>query len=168
MSNIVGARVDERLIHGQVATAWTNNLKATRIMVIDDEIVKSTIDKQVLKMACPASCKLSILRLESAITNLQSGKYGDDRIFIVTKYPRIFRRLMEEGVDLQEVVLGNMAAHGDDAVMLRRSVYVTRAEVEDLMAVGRLGAKVVLRQTPQDAGDSFGELVESKGGQLWD
>lgn len=168
MSNIVGARVDERLIHGQVATAWTNGLQATRIMVIDDEIVKSAIDKQMLKMACPASCKLSILRLESAISNLQSEKYGQDRIFIVTKYPVIYLRLLEAGICLDEVVVGNMAAHGDGAVMLRRSVYVTRAEVDDLAAIERLGVRVVLRQTPQDAGESFTELIASKGGQLWD
>ncbi|WP_417057124.1 PTS sugar transporter subunit IIB [Enorma massiliensis] len=168
MSEIVGARVDERLIHGQVATAWTNHLKATRIMVIEEDVVKSSMDKQVLKMACPANCKLSILRPQSAVTNLASGKYDQDRIFIVCKRPRYFLYLMEEGVHLDRIILGNMSAREDDAAMLRRSVYVTRAEAEQLARIEELGAQVFVQQTPTDKGEAYKEIVESKGGQLWD
>lgn len=39
-NGIKHVRVDERLIHGQVATMWTNTIKATRIMIVDDAVVK--------------------------------------------------------------------------------------------------------------------------------
>lgn len=56
---IVNVRIDERLIHGQVAAVWTNTLNATRIMVIDDMAAKDEIQKIALKMACPSTVKLS-------------------------------------------------------------------------------------------------------------
>lgn len=52
---IVNVRIDERLIHGQVAAVWTNTLNATRIMVIDDMAAKDEIQKIALKMACPST-----------------------------------------------------------------------------------------------------------------
>ena len=58
---IVNVRIDERLIHGQVATMWTNHLKVNRIMVVDNVVVKNEMEKDVLKMAKPNSVKLSIL-----------------------------------------------------------------------------------------------------------
>ena len=40
MMEIVNVRIDDRLIHGQVAAVWTLATKATRIMVVDDLVVK--------------------------------------------------------------------------------------------------------------------------------
>ena len=59
-------RIDERLIHGQVATMWTNALHLTRLMVIGDDIVKNDIQKTALKTACPHGVHLSILTAKGA------------------------------------------------------------------------------------------------------
>ena len=59
-------RIDERLIHGQVATMWTNALRLTRIMVVGDDIVKNDIQKTALKTACPHGVHLSILTAKGA------------------------------------------------------------------------------------------------------
>ena len=47
---IVNARIDERMIHGQVAAIWTNLLNATRILVIDDQAAQDDIQKMALRM----------------------------------------------------------------------------------------------------------------------
>lgn len=44
--NIVGARIDGRLVHGQVANLWTPKLQADRIIVVDEEAAKSDIQKK--------------------------------------------------------------------------------------------------------------------------
>lgn len=51
---IIHTRIDDRLIHGQVATMWTNQLGATRIMVVDDKAANDDIMKMSLKMATPS------------------------------------------------------------------------------------------------------------------
>ena len=52
MQEIVNVRIDDRLIHGQVAAVWSLVTKATRIMVVDDLVVKDPVNKEALKMAC--------------------------------------------------------------------------------------------------------------------
>ena len=75
MQEIVNVRIDDRLIHGQVAAVWSLVTKASRIMVVDDLVVKDPVNKEALKMACPQQCKLSILTVAKAAANLCAGKY---------------------------------------------------------------------------------------------
>ena len=69
---IVGARVDFRLIHGQVGNLWANARQVSRFMVVDDQIAEDATQKQVLRMATPATCKLSVLPVEKAAANITS------------------------------------------------------------------------------------------------
>lgn len=64
---IVAARIDGRLIHGQVANLWTTKLNASRIMVVDNDIVNNDLEKTALKLATPPGIKLSILNTEKAL-----------------------------------------------------------------------------------------------------
>ena len=48
MMEIVNVRIDDRLIHGQVATVWSQVTRATRIMVVDDDVVKDAVNKEAL------------------------------------------------------------------------------------------------------------------------
>ena len=59
-------RIDDRLIHGQVATRWSTGLKVNRIMVIDDAVAANDNEKAILRMAAPAGVNTSILPLEKA------------------------------------------------------------------------------------------------------
>ena len=84
---IVGARIDFRLIHGQVANLWANARQVSRFMVVDDQVAEDATQKQVLRMATPATCKLSVLPVEKAAANINAGKYDAQRLFIVAKKP---------------------------------------------------------------------------------
>ena len=106
---IANIRIDERLIHGQVAAIWSKALNLTRIMVIDEDAVKNPTQKSVLKMACPAGCKLSILSVESAAANLAARKYEGDRILIIVRSPATLRALYDAGYHFDSVNVGNMA-----------------------------------------------------------
>ena len=108
MMEIVNVRIDDRLIHGQVATVWSQVTRATRIMVVDDAVVKDPVNKEALKMACPSQCKLSILTVEKAAANLCAGKYEGERVFIVAKNPKTIRGIYEKGFHMEAVNVGNM------------------------------------------------------------
>ena len=51
MKGFVHIRIDDRLIHGQVATRWSTGLKVNRIMVIDDAVAANDNEKAILRMA---------------------------------------------------------------------------------------------------------------------
>ena len=81
-NGIVSVRLDERLIHGQVAAVWTRTLGITRIMIVDNEIVHDEVAKIALKSAVPVGIKLSILTTESAAKKINAGQYYDQKVFL--------------------------------------------------------------------------------------
>lgn len=99
-NGIKHVRVDERLIHGQVATMWTNTIKATRIMIVDDAVVKNEMEKVALKTAVPAGVKLSILTVKGAANNINNDKYAGQQVFLIVKSPHALRGLVDAGVEL--------------------------------------------------------------------
>ena len=92
---VCAIRIDERLIHGQVATLWQGSWNCNRIMVIDTKSANDPMLKSVLKIACPTGVRLSVLEPDTAAANLQSGKYGKERITIVTTTPGNLLRLID-------------------------------------------------------------------------
>ena len=108
MEGIIHIRIDDRLIHGQVATMWTNNLGATRIMVINDEVANNDLQKSVLRMAAPSNVSTSIISRDTAVKNISLGKYRGQRVFIVVKSPLDILHLVNNGLDIKKVNVGNM------------------------------------------------------------
>ncbi len=47
------ARIDDRLIHGQVATRWTKETQVKRIIVVSDDVAKDQVRSTLLKQVAP-------------------------------------------------------------------------------------------------------------------
>ena len=66
-------RVDHRLLHGQVAMTWTQELDTNCILIACDAVVKDDVRKTTLKLARPAGVKwlsnrsMSLSRLLGAV-----------------------------------------------------------------------------------------------------
>jgi PTS system, mannose/fructose/sorbose family, IIA component len=65
------ARIDDRLIHGQVATRWTKETNVTRIIVVSDEVAADTVRKTPPHPGCPSrrnracrGCRQNAARLQ--------------------------------------------------------------------------------------------------------
>ena len=114
---IVAARVDERMIHGQVAMVWTNTVGANRLMVVNDEVVRDEMAIQGLKIARPAGKKLAISSVAKAIENLQNGKFADDQVFVITRNIPDMAKLIDGGVPIKAF---NVAVSPDDIAIIRR------------------------------------------------
>ena len=76
-------RVDERLVHGQVAFAWTNSLGADCILVVNDEAAADKIRATTLKLAAPAGIKFSIKSVADAIVLLNGTKTDKYKVFVI-------------------------------------------------------------------------------------
>lgn len=70
--NILNYRVDDRLVHGCVATMWVPKLHIERVICIDDESANNPMLKNALRMATPNGVFLSVLTHEKAIENLKA------------------------------------------------------------------------------------------------
>lgn len=80
-TGIIHFRVDDRMLHGIVATQWVPTSRATRAMVVDDPASTNDVVRASLKMACPPGVALSVIGCDKAITNIQAGKYANQRVF---------------------------------------------------------------------------------------
>lgn len=152
-------RIDGRLIHGQVANLWTTKLNISRIMVVDDEVAKNAIEKSGLKLATPSGVKLSILPIEKAATNILAGKYDSQRLLIVARKPDRLLKLVELGVSLEEINVGNMS-QTPETRSITKSINVVDADIEAFNELNRKGVRLVAQMVPSDKAENFMELLK--------
>ncbi|OUO35921.1 PTS sugar transporter subunit IIB [Olsenella sp. An290] len=151
---IVGARVDFRLIHGQVGNLWANARQVSRFMVVDDDVATDDTQKQVLRMATPATCKLSVLPVDKAAANIVAGKYDTQRLFIVAKKPEVYARLVKAGVKIDELILGNMTTM-NSVKKYGLNLNCDQGDLDAFAELEKLGVKMVVQLTPQNNPEPF-------------
>lgn len=151
---IVGVRIDFRLIHGQVANLWANAKQVSRFMVVDDQLATDDMQKQVLRMACPAAVKLSVLPLEKASANIQAGKYDAQRLFILAKKPETLLRLIESGVQLPEINVGNMSSL-NEVKRLGLNIGMDEGDIEAFKKLQEKGIHMYAQMVPSDTPSDF-------------
>lgn len=155
----LNVRIDERLIHGQVATMWTNLLNIQRIIVVDDEVIKSTTEKEVLKMAKPASVKLSILSERGASERIVAGKYDDENVLILVKNPLTILSLVNNGVNVEEIIVGNLSKKEGGRV-ITRSININKEDENAFEELNEKGIKIYSQMVPNDAKKDFIKLMK--------
>ena len=158
---IVNVRIDERLIHGQVATMWTNHLKVNRIMVVDNVVVKNEMEKDVLKMAKPNSVKLSILTTKGASARITNGQYDDQRVFLIVKNPATLVELVDNGVMLEEINIGKKKKK-KGSKQVAKSIGVTPEDIEAFKHLNEKGVKLVAQMVPNEDKSDFMKLLREE------
>ena len=147
--NIVNTRIDERLIHGQVAGIWSTSLSTQRIIVANDEAATDPLQKSSLRMAAPSSMRLSVLGVEAAAKNIQSGKYGKQRLFLLFKNPKDVLRFIEAQGPIKTVNVGNMS-YKEGAREVTKSIQVLPEEEQIFETIASKGVTVTAQLVPND------------------
>ncbi|MBC2317800.1 PTS sugar transporter subunit IIB [Listeria booriae] len=159
-NGIVHVRIDERLIHGQVATMWTNTIKASRIMIVDNAVVKSDVEKMALKTAVPSGIKLSILSTTGAAKNILSGKYKDQRVFLIVKAPEALVELVKAGISLSQINVGNMSTKKDSKA-IKKSVSVTQEDLDNFDFLIKEGITITAQMVPNESAVTLASLLKA-------
>lgn len=147
--NIVNTRIDERLIHGQVAGIWSTSLSTQRIIVANDEAATDPLQKSSLRMAAPSSMRLSVLGVEAAAKNIQSGKYCKQRLFLLFKNPKDVLRFIEAQGPIKTVNVGNMS-YKEGAREVTKSIQVLPEEEQIFETIASKGVTVTAQLVPND------------------
>lgn len=158
-AGIVHFRVDDRMLHGIVATDWVPNYKATRAMVIDPAASKNDIMRASLKMACPAGVALSVLDTDKASANILAGNYAAQRVFCVFRYIKSAYALFKAGVEIPQLNLGNVTQNKGDTTVLDKTVRVSPEEKEMLREMRDAGTKITVRFRVSDSEVNVGDLL---------
>lgn len=147
--NILLTRIDNRLVHGQVGSIWTPSLGANLLVVVDDAAAGDPLQQQLMAMTAEASSVgIRFFTVEHTIKVISKAAPAQ-RIFIVCKNPQVVRQLIDGGVPIKEVNVGNMHfLPGKKAIT--KKVYVDDQDLEDLKYVQAKGVNVFIQDTPGD------------------
>lgn len=147
--NILLTRIDNRLVHGQVGVTWTKTLGANLILVADDIAANDAMQQTLMSMTAKSSgAGIRFFTLDYTAEIIRNAA-PEQKIFIVVRTPGDVRRLVEKGVPIHEVNVGNMHfTQGKTA--LSKKVYVDDQDLEDLHYLQSAGIKVYIQDVPGD------------------
>ncbi len=100
-------RLDERMIHGQVAIKWSRHIDVNRIVVANDYAASDTIVQKSLMMAAPSTCKVAIKSVDDAIVLLNDARAAELKILLIANNPEDTLRLIESVPNIPKVNIGN-------------------------------------------------------------
>lgn len=104
---ITQIRVDDRLIHGQVAMVWTKELNAPLLVVANDEAAKNEVMQMTLKMAVPNGMKLLIRSVKDSIELFNDPRGKDKRIFVIVNCVADATEIAKHVTDIESVNVAN-------------------------------------------------------------
>ena len=101
-------RLDERLIHGQIAIKWSRHTGVDRIIVANDAAAENSVIQKSLMMAAPATCKTAIVSIDKAIALMNNPKSADHKILLLVNNPDDLLKILTSIEDKPETVnVGN-------------------------------------------------------------
>ncbi|EGQ6507541.1 PTS system mannose/fructose/N-acetylgalactosamine-transporter subunit IIB [Escherichia coli] len=107
--NITLARIDDRLIHGQVTTVWSKVANAQRIIICNDEVYNDEVRRTLLRQAAPPGMKVNVVNIEKAVAVYHNPQYQDETVFYLFTRPQDALAMVRQGVKIDTLNIGGMA-----------------------------------------------------------
>ena len=152
------ARIDTRLLHGQVATGWTPASKVDRIIVASDTVAKDELRKQLIKQAAPGNVKANVVPIKKLIEVSKDPRFGNTHALILFETPQEALEAIEGGLEIKELNVGSMA-HSTGKTMVNNVLSMNKDDVATFEKLRDLGVKFDVRKVPNDSKKDLFELI---------
>ncbi|MEL4357908.1 MULTISPECIES: PTS sugar transporter subunit IIB [unclassified Luteococcus] len=159
MKNIVFARVDDRLIHGEVVTAWVPTHRINHIIIVDEETASDPFQKRILKALSPTGVQVDAYTVTEATSVLQKDFNERERVLLLAKSPIAYSQLFKSGVDLREVNLGGMGIRGERKTFVK-NVACDPNEITAIQELFDAGVNVYYQLVPEQRIIEVRDLVD--------
>lgn len=157
------ARIDSRLIHGQVVTKWVKQTGANKILIIDEALAKDDFMLNIYKMAAPADIPVEVESVEGAVEAWKSGRL-DNKLFILFKDVQTAYASYQQSFPLEKVQIGGLGSGGNKKKVYG-PIYFDDEDVRMLTEMQDNNIEVTLHQVPEEASMSLDKAVSKiKGG----
>lgn len=157
-------RLDERLIHGQIAIKWSRHTGVDRIIVADDAAASNSVVQKSLMMAAPATCKTAIKSVDDAIKLMNDPRAEHLKILTIVSNPTDLCKVLANVKDIPLVNIGNYgriatAKPGEERHTYRANLYAYPEEVEEFKKALSYGVETVYQTTPEDAPEHLDKVL---------
>ena len=161
---IVLARVDTRLLHGQVATNWAKSTNPDRIIVVSDNVAKDDLRKKLIEQAAPPGVKAHTIPLDKLVEVSKDTRFGGTKALLLFENPQDALYVIEKGVEIKELNIGSMA-HSVGKVLVNNVLSMNQEDVETYKKLNELGVKFDVRKVTADKPQDLFKLISAKAGE---
>ena len=147
--NITLARIDDRLIHGQVTTVWSKVANAQRIIICNDDVYSDDVRRTLLRQAAPPGMKVNVVNIEKAVAVYHNPQYQDETVFYLFTNPQDVLTMVQQGVKIATLNIGGMAWRPGKK-QLTKAVSLDAADINAFQQLDKLGVKLDLRVVASD------------------
>ena len=156
------ARIDDRLIHGQVATRWTKETNVQRIIVVSDEVAADTVRKTLLTQVAPPGVTAHVVDVAKMIRVYNNPKYAGERVMLLFTNPTDVERIVEGGVKITSVNIGGMAFR-QGKTQVNNAISVDAKDIEAFNKLNARGIELEARKVSTDQKLTMMDLIGKVG-----
>ncbi|MBX4260653.1 mannose/fructose/sorbose PTS transporter subunit IIA [Clostridium estertheticum] len=160
------ARIDSRLLHGQIATAWSKDVLPTRIIVVSDAVAKDELRSKLITQAAPPGVKAHVVPVSQMIKLAKNDKqFGGQRALLLFENPQDVLRAVEGGVPLKTINIGSMA-HAVGKVQPNKVLAFNQDDIDCFKKLKEAGLTFDVRKVPNDSKGNMDEILKKAQAEL--
>jgi PTS system mannose-specific IIB component len=156
---IVLARIDDRLVHGQVVEGWLRIIKASCIIIASDEVAKDTMQQALLSMAVPNDISVASYTIDETAGKLKNGELNEEKILILFSNPKDVLRLLNHGISIKSLNVGGMHYMPGKKQILQ-TLSVDEKDISALISINDMGVELEGRVLPGDDKVNVSEVIQ--------
>lgn len=157
-AQIALVRIDDRLIHGQVVTAWIREVPTDLIVIVDDGVAKDMFMQRVLRSTAPSGSTAQAMSVADTVDFINDPANEGCRMMLIAKGPEAIEALIDAGVEIDSVILGGMGIRAG-RTRLNRNVFASADEISCMQRLEERGTKVGYQLVPQETFVPLSKLV---------
>mgnify|MGYP000242625784 FL=1 len=146
MANVKIARVDFRLIHGQVITKWIKYYPVDKIIIIDDVLAADEFMKEIYGMAVPKGIEFDVLKIDEATEKLQKT---DKSVFLLFKNRKPCIYSVNAGVAFEFLVIGGVPGN-EKRTFISDGINLLKEEFLQLESIQTQVPEIIFKGIPEE------------------
>ena len=154
-------RVDERMLHGQVAVTWVSEIAPDSILIANDDIVDNEMGKMALRMVKPNGVKMAIKSVDGGAEVLNDPRAANMKIFVIVRTLKDALRLIEKTNCIHKVNIGGVKKK-EGSKLVAAAVYLNDEDLDTLQQLSEKVENVEFRMIPADSPKSAKDVLKNR------
>lgn len=146
-SKIALCRIDDRLIHGQVMTAWLQYANTNSVLIVDDATAKDDYIKNIISLVVPKRVNVSVVSAMDSIEFIRN--YEGEPLLILAKTPNIFQIMITGGTEIDSIIVGGMGS-SINRKRIYKGVASSEEEIKSFIHLINSGVEMILQIVPDE------------------
>lgn len=152
------ARIDSRLLHGQVVTSWVPTTHPDRIIVVSDTVAHDKLRKKLIEQAAPSQVKVNVVPIAKMIAVADDSRFGETKAMLLFETVQDALKVIEGGVELHSLNIGSLA-HSEGKAAVNKVLSLDLEDVEAFTKLKEKGVAFDVRKVPNDTAEDMEEIL---------